>query len=299
MYAGWYRVAFTPDATEEVSPAEIGSLPLVLVKTPDGIGAFDAVCPHRGAHLGYGGRLDGGVIVCPFHGRRIGLGEDSNRPYCVRQYQTLDVGGSVFVLLSDEHENGLTAFLERLAPSHYFVSGFLLSCNVAAEFVIENVFDTDHFTAVHGLASRPKLEVHDAATGELTVEAVFETPGAREWQGSGPNGAGKTRFCAHVFSPTLVASELGDADNAHVVFTSATPTANGACMIRVSLAMAPGPDGGPPPEESVVGLLQDSRRAFEQDLVVWEHLVPGAPANYDRSDRPVIAFRSFCERFVA
>ena len=68
MYAGWYRVAFTPDATEEVSPAEIGSLPLVLVKTPDGIGAFDAVCPHRGAHLGYGGRLDGGVIVCPFHG---------------------------------------------------------------------------------------------------------------------------------------------------------------------------------------------------------------------------------------
>jgi 3-ketosteroid 9alpha-monooxygenase subunit A len=298
MYAGWYRVAFTPDATEEISPVEIGSLPLVLVNLPDGIGAFDAVCPHRGAHLGYGGKLDGGVIVCPFHGRRIGLGEDRNRPYCVRQYQTLEVGGSIYVLLSDEHENGLTAFLEQLAPSHYFVSGFFLDAQVAPEFVIENVFDTDHFTAVHGLARRPQLSVHEGPTGELTVEAVFEAPGAREWQGADEDGTAKTRFCAHVFSPTLVASELGEPGNAHVVFTSATPTADGACVIRVSLAMAPAADGGPPSDEIVMGLLRDSRRAFEQDLVVWEHLVPGAPSNYDGSDRPVIAFRAFCERFV-
>lgn len=298
MYAGWYRVAFNSDATEEISPAEIGSLPLVLVSTPDGTGAFDAVCPHRGAHLGYGGRLDGGVIVCPFHGRRIGLGEDSGRPYCVRQYRTLDVGGSVFVLLDDEHENGLTSFLERLAPTHYFVSGFVLDARVAPEFVIENVFDTDHFTAVHGLARRPRLDVRDGPDGELTVEAVFETPGARQWQGEGSDGAARTRFCAHVFSPTLVASELGDPENAHVVFTSATPTAEGACVIRVSLAMAPTADGGPPPEDAVLGLLRDSRRAFEQDLVVWEHLIPGAPANYEGSDRPVVAFRTFCERFV-
>jgi phenylpropionate dioxygenase-like ring-hydroxylating dioxygenase large terminal subunit len=299
MYAGWYRVAFSPDATDEIFPVEIGSMPLVLVRTPEGVGAFDAVCPHRGAHLGYGGRLDGGVIVCPFHGRRIGLGEDSGRPYCVRQYRTLDVGGSVFVLLDEEHENGLTSFLERLAPSHYFASGFVLEARVAPEFVIENVFDTDHFTAVHGLARRPQLEVHNGSAGELTVEAIFETPGARQWQGAGSDGVAKTRFCAHVFSPTLVASELGDAGSAHVVFTSATPTAGGDCVIRVSLAMAPNADGSAPPDEAVIGLLRDSRRAFEQDLVVWEHLVPGAPANYDGSDRPVIAFRTFCERFVA
>jgi nitrite reductase/ring-hydroxylating ferredoxin subunit len=29
---------------------------------------FDAFCPHQGAHLGHGGRMDGELLRCPFHG---------------------------------------------------------------------------------------------------------------------------------------------------------------------------------------------------------------------------------------
>jgi phenylpropionate dioxygenase-like ring-hydroxylating dioxygenase large terminal subunit len=29
---------------------------------------FDAFCPHQGAHLGHGGRLEGECLRCPFHG---------------------------------------------------------------------------------------------------------------------------------------------------------------------------------------------------------------------------------------
>jgi nitrite reductase/ring-hydroxylating ferredoxin subunit len=33
-----------------------------------GLHVFDAYCPHQGAHLGYGGKLDDDCLRCPFHG---------------------------------------------------------------------------------------------------------------------------------------------------------------------------------------------------------------------------------------
>jgi nitrite reductase/ring-hydroxylating ferredoxin subunit len=33
-----------------------------------GLRVFDAYCPHQGAHLGYGGKLDDDCLRCPFHG---------------------------------------------------------------------------------------------------------------------------------------------------------------------------------------------------------------------------------------
>jgi 3-ketosteroid 9alpha-monooxygenase subunit A len=301
MYGGWHRVAFTPEAVGEITPVSIGSLPLVLVRASGELAAFAAICPHRGAHLGYGGSLAGNVIVCPFHGRRIGLGEDSGRAYCVRRYRTLNVGGSVFVLLSERHENGFIDFIERLAPTHFFVSGFTLTARIPPQYVIENVFDTDHFKAVHGISRRPRLHVRRGENGELSVEGSFETRRPNRWQAGYPAAGGgvKTRFCAHVFSPTLCASELGDEGSAQVVFTSATPTADdGTCVIRVSLAVTATDDGSPPPEDFVLALLRDSRKAFEQDMSVWEHMDTDAPVRYARSDRPVVLYRKFCERFV-
>ena len=69
-------------------------------------------------------------------------------------------------------------------------------------------------------------------------------------------------------------------------------------MIRVSLAVTAAEDGAPPPEDFVLALMRDSRTAFEQDMAIWEHLATDAPVRYARSDRPVVAYRKFCERFV-
>ena len=32
---------------------------------------MDAYCEHLGAHLGYGGQVEGEVIQCPFHGWQV------------------------------------------------------------------------------------------------------------------------------------------------------------------------------------------------------------------------------------
>jgi hypothetical protein len=201
----------------------------------------------------------------------------------VREYPTTEVGDLVFVLLDERRDTGLRELLDSFAATHVFVPGFSVPARVGAEYVIENVFDAEHFETVHGISRQPKLQVRSGPGGGLVVEGMLETP------------LTATRFCAHVLSPGLVITELGPADRPDVVITGATP-APGGCVIRVAVAVPPEPGGGVP-EAEVGRLLENSRTAFRQDLLVWEHLVPGAPQNFDERDSTVVAYRRFCSAF--
>lgn len=300
MYGGWHLLAFTSELEDAVTPVRVAGRRLMLVRRDDEIVAFDAVCPHRGADLGHGGRLDGDVVVCPFHGHRIQLDGDGSARYCVRGYRTHEIGGSVFVLFDEEQERGFTAFLERYAESHWFVPGFTLPAPVPPQYVIENVFDMDHFTTVHGVHRRPVLRGTAAERGDLRVEAIFSTDGANRWQHGSEraDGAVETRFCAHVFSPTLVATELGDEDRAHIVITGATATADGGSVIRVALVVA-GEGETPPDRRMVLQLMRDSHKAFAQDMEIWRHLSIDAPARYAPGDDVVVDYHRFCGAFAS
>lgn len=69
---GWYAVAFA----DELAPGKLITRPfmgrdVLLFRTASGrAAAMDAYCPHLGAHLGYGGTVDGESVRCPFHGFR-------------------------------------------------------------------------------------------------------------------------------------------------------------------------------------------------------------------------------------
>jgi 3-ketosteroid 9alpha-monooxygenase subunit A len=297
MYGGWHQVAFSRDLEGDVTPAAIGTRRLMLVRRGGTLAAFDATCPHRGAHLGHGGRLEGDVVVCPFHGHRITLGGQREH-LSVASHPTLEIGGLVFVRLSERNENGLTAFLEGLDESHWFVPGFTFHVAIAPPWIIENAFDADHFHTVHAIDRRPELTVQHAPAGHLTVDAVFETSKAVHWQepASG-DGTVHTRFHANVFSPTVIVTELGRGDRPNIVLTAATPDAGGESDVRVSVLLPGGPQNEPPERDVAITLLRDSRTAFEQDLAVWAHLDTEAPNHLGLGDRPVIEYRRFCDRF--
>jgi phenylpropionate dioxygenase-like ring-hydroxylating dioxygenase large terminal subunit len=75
---GWFSVGRLDELPEaSVSPLRVQGTDLVLWRD-DGCSAgagpadvawrlFDAYCPHLRAHLGVGGRVGGGCLVCPFH----------------------------------------------------------------------------------------------------------------------------------------------------------------------------------------------------------------------------------------
>jgi phenylpropionate dioxygenase-like ring-hydroxylating dioxygenase large terminal subunit len=75
---GWFRVADAADLPPgAVRPLKVLGQDLVLTRGDDGVArAFDAHCPHLGAHLGVGGRMVDGALQCPFHGWRFDAGGD-------------------------------------------------------------------------------------------------------------------------------------------------------------------------------------------------------------------------------
>ena len=298
MHSGWYQIAFTSELVDEITPVSIEDRCFMIVRREDGVRLFDAACPHRGAHLGHGGELDGGVVVCPFHGRRVALGEeDPAKRWAVRGYETVVIGANVFARLSADNDRGFGGVLDTLRESHFIMPAFRLDADVPATLVIENAFDTDHFVAVHGVGASPALAPLASEWGELGVRGRFVTSMANRWQDARAEGRGKieTEFRARAFSPTLVMSELRHAAGHDIVITSATPGKNGNCAIRVSIGVAL--EEGEIPMGRMRALTDDSRTAFEQDMPVWENMVPDVPIRFGKGDDTVAAFHRFCAGF--
>ena len=64
-------------------PLEYFGVEMVMFRTEDGeVSVLDAFCPHMGAHLGHGGKVENGGIVCPFHAWKFdGAGKCTEVPY--------------------------------------------------------------------------------------------------------------------------------------------------------------------------------------------------------------------------
>ena len=83
---GWFKLCDVSDLAngriQNVSALGLNLIVFKSMKTSQPV-VMDAFCPHLGAHLGVGGRVSDGGVVCPFHGWCIGeTGHVSDIPYC-------------------------------------------------------------------------------------------------------------------------------------------------------------------------------------------------------------------------
>jgi 3-ketosteroid 9alpha-monooxygenase subunit A len=304
MYLGWTQVAFDADLVEDVVPVDAAGRALVAVRSADGFAVYDGRCPHRGAHLGYGGRLEGSVMVCPFHGHRVQLGGDPKGdrrplPFCVAGFPAVHLAGGLFVLLDRSHDTGLRSRLSALAQSHHVRPAFERAVAVPPEYVIENVLDADHFAAVHAVSRRPRLNVVDQPAGSLRVDGQLDMARPNKWQVGASDEDPHARFSAEVFSPTLVVTELGSGDCPNVVITAATEAVDGGCLVRVTVALPRQSEAGRPTVRELSSLVSGSRTAFEQDAQIWDHLDTTVTPHYVEGDWLVRTYREFCRRFLA
>jgi phenylpropionate dioxygenase-like ring-hydroxylating dioxygenase large terminal subunit len=67
---GWFGIGWSDEfAPRTAVPLKYFGEDLVAYRGESGrLVVMDAFCPHMGAHLGHGGRIEGDCIVCPFHG---------------------------------------------------------------------------------------------------------------------------------------------------------------------------------------------------------------------------------------
>jgi phenylpropionate dioxygenase-like ring-hydroxylating dioxygenase large terminal subunit len=292
MSSGWQLLALAEEMSGDVTPLRCSGRPLMAVRPAAGVRIFDATCPHRGAHLGHGGVLRGGRVTCPFHGRRIELGDESGSVYSVAEHPALVAGPALFGNVGSGADRGFREVMAGLAETHQIVPALSTVVRAAATLVIENAFDRDHFVPVHNVRRALGMTVSKGDHGDLTVEGELETVGPPGWVDA-DDGPYRERFYARAFSPHLVLTEIGVPGAAPVVITGATPLDEG-CAARVVFAIPRGPDGADRPEQHVAALVAGAQRAFRQDVAIWEHVDPAHTPMYEPRDAAVLAFQDFC-----
>ena len=290
---GWFQVAFESELTGDLTPISIGANRFVIARHGGTFRAFDGDCPHRGAHLGLGGRLDGDAIICPFHAYRIGLGRPAQHGYCLREYPLIEQSGLLFIRLSGSHDNALSSTLSALAREYKFVPALTLRISAPVELVIENGFDRRHFDAVHRVTTKPFTILEEPA-GSLSVKSTFGFSVKARGRKPVAASTSSVSYDATLFSPGVFLARLGGVlPFSYSTLTTATDHyADGTCIMRLSLILPYDVD-----HEVVENLRGYSLRGIEDDRRIWEGLNQAAATRLTADDQPVVAFQSYCERF--
>jgi nitrite reductase/ring-hydroxylating ferredoxin subunit len=168
---GWYALAFSDELARGATLARtLAGVELVLFRTASGQAcAMEAYCPHLGAHLGYGGRVEGEQLRCPFHGFRFdtggqcvatGYGTKPRPAAKIRTWPLREVNGVLLGALAAG--GGAPSWevpqLDTTGWSPPVHRRFVLSAH--PQETTENSVDLGHFAAVHGYRSvRMRREV--------------------------------------------------------------------------------------------------------------------------------------------
>jgi nitrite reductase/ring-hydroxylating ferredoxin subunit len=288
MPNGWFIVSTSAElAPGAVVPLHYFGRDLVLFRTEAGEARLtDAYCAHLGAHLGVGGRVEGEVIVCPFHGWRYDgeSGRCAGIPYGsgriptqakLRAFPTLERNAMVWAWY---HQAGEPPFYEvPVVPevgdpawSEPHVVDFTV--RTACQEMAENNHDAAHFQFVHGTESIPEDEV----LIEGTYKRVVSMEGAfvRESYGL---GLGVLRVGSDI---TFVSSTTPvDDESVHVRWIFTTP-------------LTAGPSAA---TDAAAGFTS----GLSQDIPIWENKRYAPRPVLLREERTILEHREWCQQFYS
>jgi phenylpropionate dioxygenase-like ring-hydroxylating dioxygenase large terminal subunit len=170
---GWFQVAYSKEiASGDVVPMTYFGRDLVCYRAGNGeLRVIDAYCPHLGAHLGFGGRLDGDDLICPFHEWRFDLGGRNieipyasrpNRKACLSSWPSRELDGLVFVWHGPDHEAPTWQIpsIPELSDDAFARPAITeLEIAVHPQDIFENAVDIAHFLSIHRAGRMPDVSV--------------------------------------------------------------------------------------------------------------------------------------------
>ena len=308
---GWYALACSADlAAGDVRPLYYFDEHLVLFRTEDGQAHVTAAfCPHLGAHLGYGGRVEGNAIVCPFHGWRFdGEGVCVSVPYaraiprraangpCLYSYPVQERNRMIWAWHHPRHLPPLfdvDDVSELSDPDWSEFTHYEWDVNAPIQEAGENAVDIAHFVAVHGAREMPEARITLAGHRRDTeVTALVPRIDAR---GNVDLTTMErchlvTRNCGPGMSTQTF--ELGARTVMLATVTPITPARMKLCFNFTKRLDTPAHF-----DPLVDGLIAEIVRQVEQDIPIWENKVfRDAPILCD-GDGPIAKYRRWFGQF--
>ncbi len=300
----WHPVSYSADLGEMPRAATLLDERLVLWRDAKGVArAMRDQCVHRGTALSLG-RVEGGEIVCPYHGWRFATDgrcvhipqlEDPKRvpsKACVPAYRCEERLGLVWVAL-EAPRWPLPEVGEFGDPSWRVVRTGPFEWNAHASRQLENFTDFGHFAFVHegllGDPAKPVVAAHEVAIDGPVVSYAYGRPDQPNTEKLAVFAAAerkaemrRTRYRIQVPFTLVEHIDWGGADGMVYVFVSQPVSASrciGYCMVARNYNL-----------EQDEGVMQEFERTiFGQDQRIIESQ-PGGPVPLDGDAELHMAF---------
>lgn len=297
---GWFQIAYTDELPAlGVLPLEYFGRELVLFRSETGKAAvLDAHCPHLGAHLGYGGTVEGDCIRCPFHGWKFdGKGACAEVPYAKRippkaaisPWPVVELNGLILIW---HHAAGAPPSFEIPPVPEYGAEDWTAyerrrwKIRTRNQEMAENAVDSAHFHYLHGTTNQPK----SSAVMDGPILRVISTTGMATPQGAVDGTVESESFgfgYATVRFKGIVETLL---------VSSTTPIDAEYVDTRFSFSIRKHPD-----KDVTKGVgkafIREVSRQLEQDIPIWEHKAHWETPVLCDGDGPIGIFRKWCRQF--
>lgn len=307
---GWFCVGLSTDLPAgTVLPLRFFGRDYVLLRTASGaVSMLDAFCPHLGAHLGHGGRVDGERLVCPFHGfsfdrtgRCVGTSYGGPAPTRADLEPTpvVERGGLIMTWHNPQGGPPLWPLPEWDESGFSPVRGVSTAVHTHPQETSENSVDLGHFSFVHGYKD---VRIHKPVEVEgqrlsITYRMVRTVPNTRL---SMP-----VQFGVDVWGLGLSIVTFGVIDMPFEarLFILSTPSDAGTVQLRAATQVRV---RGGLLVNAVAPWVRDVANRFvlhsvhhdvEQDRSMWEHKQYIARPRVAQGDGPIGRYRSYVRQF--
>lgn len=301
--AGWFQVGWSSEFPTGVArPVRAFGDDLVIYRGESGqLHALNAHCPHMGAHLGHGGRVEGDALVCPFHGwawdekgTNISIPGDSPKR-AVRTGCRSVVENCGLVLLWNHSGGAVPEYdVPALVPNedifHPILPGASKSWEVGfpPHVVAANAIDSAHFVEVHKAGSPPTIMniVDEGPVLRVSQEIVYGAGKKQSWLT--PEGPRKGELEITLFGLGLSHTKFVGSDDA-VNLVAVTPVDDQTSIFRMTNWV--------PLDTDYARRVAEQFKQAERDFVIWENMrfIEKPPLMRSES-QPYLAFKRWSER---
>jgi nitrite reductase/ring-hydroxylating ferredoxin subunit len=297
--SGWFAIGQAADIQADViKTLHYFGRELIAFRDPDNkIHVLDAHCPHLGAHLGVGGKLENGCITCPFHSWQFNShGECIHIPYSghipergkLHAYPVMEWAGLLIVYFSlDKCAPDWTPDLPVFDPQHWSIFGHRAwRVRVHIQEIGENGLDMPHFKSVHS-AEIPQLVRAEGMAHKfyISVKPWPDSPQAKFL-----DGIDRTLWGLGI----SVNSFEGKVPSRVVI----TRTPIDEQYSDITLVFIPKNQGNPETTALFGKALMDHiSKEVEQDVPIWENKIYAEHPALTKGDGPIAAWRKWCQQF--
>ena len=289
MPRGWFQVAWSGEIENGTArPMRYFGTDLVAYRASEGqLHVLDAHCPHLGAHLGYGGMVEGACLRCPYHGwlydsngRNVEIPRTTkpNRAVRIRTWHVRERYGLVFVWYDPQDsapgwelpaipdvEGG--DFLDPYPDLVHTWTGL----KIRPQYIIENTVDIRHQEWVHRSPS-----AHDLIQWEVNgpfchsrQRAIFGKGQSQTWLT--PSGPVEAYLDVEAWGIGINVARFIGTDNA-VHVGCHTPIDERHIDERLTMFTKREEEFDNKPGSRALRRFQYQVREVSRDIVVWENM---------------------------